>query len=114
MGMRIQGSNAAAASQQTSAANWQQRKQGFNDLVSALQAGDQGGAQKAYDALTAGQVPSKGPLASIGQSLQGGDLAGALQAAQASQTGRADHHRHSHGARTSGSPGTGSVLDVSA
>jgi hypothetical protein len=96
MGMRIGSAGAAGASQATGIANWQQRQQGIKNLFSALNSGDLKTAQSAYAALggSSGSGPTSGPLASIGQALANGDLAGAQKAAQQFQAQRSGHHHH--------------------
>jgi hypothetical protein len=84
MGMGMREMGGFRASQQTSAASsqWQQRRQGFDALAQALQAGDLTKAQTAYANLTS-KLPSgattdpNSPLAKIGAALQAGDLAAA-------------------------------------
>jgi len=124
MGMRIGSSSPAVASQGAGAANWQQRQQGFKDLLAAVQSGDLSAAQKAYSGLTGGSATAKGnsPLAQIGQALQNGDLAGAQQATQAFLANRGGHHHHHGGTQTAAaaSPtaatatGAGSLVNLTA
>jgi hypothetical protein len=102
--MRISANNATSGAQVNGNSAWQQRRQNFQDMFAALKAGDLGGAQKAYAALSgnassnaagnANATSSNGPLAQLGQALQAGDLAGAQQAAQALQAARGGHHHH--------------------
>ncbi|MBI1395885.1 MAG: hypothetical protein GC151_07880 [Betaproteobacteria bacterium] len=94
MGMRIPASSAAGAGQAAAVSNWQQRQQNFKSLVSAVQSGDLGGAQKAYASLASGArgASANSPLAQIGKALQSGDLAGAQQALQSLQDSREPHH----------------------
>ncbi len=128
MGMRIGNSAATGTAQGVGASNWQQRQQSVKDLMSALQAGDLGSAQKAFGSLPgASNIASSGgnsPLAQVGKALQSGDLAAAQQAAQAWQSARSGHHHHTPapsapvaaGATGSSSPttGTGTVLNLTA
>ena len=96
MGMRIQGSGAAGASQSASATQWQKQQQDFKGLMSAVQSGDLGAAQTAFAALTGntGTVKGSSPLAQIGQALQSGDIGAAQQAAQQLLASRHGHHHH--------------------
>ena len=121
MGMRISGS--AGMSQASSVANWQQRQQTFQQLTSALQAGDLGAAQQAFASLTGGNsVQGNGPLAQLGQALKNGDLASAQKAMQALQSNHSKHHHHagqtSAAQSTTQSPlstsGTGQLINVTA
>jgi len=94
MGMGMREMGGFRASQQVSAAysQWQQRRQGFDALAQALQAGDLSKAQAAYANLTS-KLPSgaatdpNSPLAKIGAALQAGDLATA-QASLPHRNGR--------------------------
>ena len=97
MGMRISASATAGLS---SGVQWQQRQQNMKSLLSALQAGDLAGAQKAYAGLGAGGATPTGnnPLTAIGQALQNNDLAAAQKAAQQMQAQRGSHTHHSDAA----------------
>lgn len=96
MGMGMGEMGGFRASQQVSAASsqWQQRRQGFDALAQALQAGDLSKAQSAYANLTS-KLPAgattdpNSPLAKIGAALQAGDLATA-QAALPQRKGQDD------------------------
>ena len=123
MGMRINSSAPAGATQGAAMASWQQKQQSFKDLFSSLQSGDMGSAQTALKSLTGGSgtVNSSSPLASIAQALQSGDLAGAQKAAQDFQAKRAGHHHHGSQTQASAAPapvptasGAGSLLNVTA
>jgi hypothetical protein len=133
MDMQISGSNSAASlqSQNSFAANWQQRQHNFKDLMTALQSGDLSAAQSAYAALTGTSDPNStsandtskvngasasaqtSPLAQIGQALKSGDLAGAQKAAQtlASAHGH-HHHRHSGGSAGASTPAPTSTSSI--
>ncbi len=127
MGMRIGGSASSSATQGTGTAKWQQRQQGFKDLMSSLQSGNLQSAQKAYATLSGGATTPGGNslLGQIGQALQKGDLAGAQSGAQSLQAHRG-HHQHqaqggsavapaATGSASSGtSAGPGSILDLTA
>lgn len=105
MGMRIGGSGAAWASQNTSVGNWQQRQQNMKALGTALQGSDLGAAQTAFAAISTNNPNMasnpNSPLAKIGQALQAGDLAGAQQAQQA---WRGAHHPGEPGPSTAATP----------
>ena len=102
MGMRISSSSGVSSGQSVATANWQQRQQGFKNLMSAVQSGDLASAQKAFAAIGGpqGGAQSNSPLAQIGQALQSGDIAGAQKAAQQLQAQRAGHHHHHSPAAT--------------
>ena len=99
MGMGMREMGGFRASQQVSAASsqWQQRRQGFDALAQALQAGDLSKAQAAYANLTS-KLPSgaatdpNSPLAKIGAALQAGDLATA-QASLPHRNGQDDQNQ---------------------
>ena len=99
MGMGMREMGGFRASQQVSAASsqWQQRRQGFDALAQALQAGDLSKAQAAYANLTS-KLPSgaatdpNSPLAKIGAALQAGDLATA-QASLPHRNGQGDQNQ---------------------
>lgn len=117
MGMRISGPSPAGASQSTSVANWQQRQQSFQDMISALQSGNLSGAQQAFGALGGNSnIQGNGPLAQLGQALKSGDLTGAQQAAQALQSNRASRLQESAPSDASqpspNAPGSSSLIDV--
>jgi hypothetical protein len=83
MGMRVGGSNSAAALQSSGVSNWQQRQQSFKSLSTALQSGNLGVAQAAFASLSSGNKAAanpSSPLAQIGQALKSGDLSAAQQA----------------------------------
>ncbi len=125
MGMRIGNTAAASSTQSTAIGQWQQRQQGFKDLMSALQSGNLSAAQSAYATLTGGSATTAGttataagttatasttrsgsstassPLAQIGQALASDDLAGAQKAAQAMMAARSGGHHHHHQAQGS-------------
>jgi hypothetical protein len=84
--------------------NYQNYRQAFSQLTNALQSGNLGAAQSAYDTLASSPAAQgTGPLAQalqqIGQDLQSGDLADAQQAlASLQQQQQAHgHHHHHHG-----------------
>jgi len=96
MDMRI----SAQSSSPTGNVQWQQRQQNVKNLFAALKAGNLGSAQKAFNAITGGTgaVSANSPLASIGQALKNGDLAGAQHAAMQLQA------QHQHQASPVGTP----------
>ena len=116
MGMGMREMGGFRASQQTSAASnqWQQRRQGFDALTQALQAGDLSKAQAAYADLTS-KLPAgaatdpNSPLAKIGAALQAGDLATA-QASLPNRNGQDDQNQST----TSVSAASGSSAVASA
>ena len=84
---------------------FQKDRQAFGELASALQSGDLGAAQNAYNTLASspiaqGNSPFAQTLQQIGQDLQSGDIADAQKALaslqQQQQQARAHHHHH-HG-----------------
>ena len=92
MGLRVQ-SGAAGMSQMGGASRWQQRRQDFNQLTSALQSGDLSSAQKAYASISAKSPAAanpNSPLAALGKALQAGDIGAAQQALSAMHSG--GHH----------------------
>ena len=111
MGMRIGGASPTTeTSQSTSVANWQQRQQSFQDMMSALQSGDLSAAQQSFKNLGGNSnVQGNSPLAQLGQALKNGDLAGAHEAAQTLQSNRAVATPSEPSSSTSGS---GSVINV--
>jgi len=110
MGMRVGGSSPAGASQSTPVANWQQRQQSFQDMMSAVQSGDLGAAQQAFKSLGGGRnIQGNSPLAQLGQALNNGDLAGAQQAVLALQSSRAAAAPRQPPSSASGS---GSLIDI--
>lgn len=122
MGMRIGSSDGVRSTQTAAIAAWQQRQQGFKNLMSAVQSGDLASAQKAYAALGAGQGAAQGnsPLAQIGKALQSGDIVGAQKVAQHMQAQRAGHHHHHNQSNSQGAnavagaapAASGSLLNV--
>ena len=124
MGMQIGDSSVVSPLQTSGAANWQERRQSFQQLTSALQSGDINSAKQAFSALSNGSSAKEGgPLAQIGQALQSGDLTAAQQAMQTLQAGRGRHHHHHHhpdsssaGAPTTpssaGEPAVGSLVNA--
>ena len=99
MGMGMREMGGFRASQQVSAASsqWQQRRQGFDALAQALQAGDLSKAQTAYANLTSklplgAATDPNSPLAKIGAALQAGDLATA-QASLPHRNGQDDQNQ---------------------
>ena len=127
MAMPIDGATASAATQQLQgAAAWQQRRQGFEALGSALKSGDLDAAKKAYTSLSS-SFPSgavSDPSSAMGKlnaALQSGDM----QAAQQAFAGMHGHHHHHHqdgdgttaaptAASTSSGSTTGGTINVSA
>ena len=101
MGMRINGAGNSAATQNSGVNTWQQRRQDFQSLFSALQSGDLVSAQKAGAAIEASRGNSKeasnpnSPISQLLQDLKSGDLAGAQKIADQIQAGRAQRHSHS-------------------
>ncbi len=95
----ISSSNASAIS------SFQQDRQAFNQLTSALQSGDLGSAQDAYNTLAASPMAQgNGPFAQaiqqIGKDLQAGDpasLADAQKVLSQLQQSRGHHHHHGGG-----------------
>jgi len=107
MGMRINGSG--STDQSSTISDWQQRQQNVKSMMSAIQSGDLGAAQKAYSAINpSGQDSASGPFAAIGKALQSGDIGAAQQAAQDMQSKRAGHHHH-HSEGSAGSTATASA-----
>lgn len=108
MGMRIGGaSSTTETSQSTPVANWQQRQQSFQDMMSALQSGDLSAAQQSFKNLGGNSnVQGNSPLAQLGQALKNGDLAGAQDAAQTLQNNRSVATPSETLSSTSGSPGS--------
>ncbi len=93
MDVSASGSSTAATA---SIDQWQQRKQTFNALSSALSSGDLTAAKSAYATLVGNSTPPQGsPLATLGQALQSGDL-GAAQKADAAIAAHRGGHRHGH------------------
>jgi phosphatidate phosphatase APP1 len=89
MGMGISSSSSVGG-----AALWQQQRQNYNQLASALSSGNLDAAKQAYSALTANSsnnVNANSPLGQLGAALQSGDI-GAAQSAFASM--RSGHHHH--------------------
>ncbi len=89
MGMRIS-SGAAGASQMGGVNRWQQKRQDFNQLATALQSGDLSSAQKAFASISAkspAAASSTGPMADISKALQAGDINAAMQAFSSMRTG---------------------------
>jgi hypothetical protein len=84
---------------------FQQDRQAFGQLTSALQSGDLSAAQNAYNTLSSspiaqGNTPFAQALQQIGQDLQAGDIGDAqkaLASLQQQQQARGGHHHHHHG-----------------
>jgi hypothetical protein len=101
MGMRINGTGSSVAAQNSGVNTWQQRRQDFQSLFSALQSGDLASAQKAGAAIEASRGNSKeasnpnSPISQLLQDLKSGDLAGAQKIADQIQAARAQRQRHS-------------------
>jgi hypothetical protein len=114
MGMRIGQSSASQSTQATGFGNVQQRQQAFKDLFSALQSGDLGAAQQAFDKVTQGRgaLNANSPLAALGQALKNGDLPAAQSAGQTIQSQRAGHHHHAHHGGAGASPGAPAASNV--
>lgn len=99
MGMRISSGNTGMA-QMGGVQNWQQKRQEFKKLETALQSGDLSSAQQAFATMTAkagnatGAANANNPLAKVGLALQAGDLKGAQQAFAAL---RSSGHHHARG-----------------
>jgi hypothetical protein len=98
--------SAISSSSASFVATFQNDRQAFGQLASALQAGDLTAAQTAYSTLASspiaqGNSPFAQALQQIGQDLQSGDLADAQKALaslqQQQQQARAHHHHHHHG-----------------
>ena|SRR5450830_642556 len=107
MSIGIQSTTATSATQITDTSNWQQNKQKFQALNSALQSGDLSAAKDAYAALTQNKtVDPNSPLGKIGQALQSGDIQSAQQLEQKMHSGH--HHGHSSAATASSSTTTSS------
>jgi len=85
--------------------SFQNDRQAFGQLTSALQSGDLSAAQNAYNTLASspiaqGNTPFAQALQQIGQDLQSGDIADAqkaLASLQQQQQARGGHHHHHHG-----------------
>jgi hypothetical protein len=122
MGMRVGGSSPTETTQSTSVANWQQRQQTFQDMMSALQSGNLSGAQQAFGALGGNSnIQGNSPLAQLGQALKEGDLSGAQQAAQTLQSNRTSRQQDGPPSDastlsqpSSSTPGSGSLIDLTA
>ena len=100
---------------------FQQDRQAFGQLTSALQSGDLNAAQNAYNTLASsplaqGNSPFAQTLQQIGQDLQSGDISDAQKALaslqQLQQQARAHHHHH-HGGGSSGTSDTSSASNSS-
>ena len=98
MGMRIDGSQSAWATQNSSVSNLQQNQSGLKTVMADLKNGDLAGAQKAFSALNidASKLNSNSPMAQLATALQNGDLSGAQKAAQ----GMGHHHHGGHGVQS--------------
>jgi hypothetical protein len=122
MGMRVGGSSGPTATNgSTSVANWQQRQQSFQEMMSALQSGNLSGAQQAFGALGGNSnIQGNSPLAQLGQALKNGDLTGAQQAAQTLLSNRASaQNERAPNAVTpsepsAGTSGSGSLINLTA
>ena len=94
MGMRI-ASSSSGMERMGGVSNWQQKRQDFNQLASAIKSGDLGSAQKAYATLAAKSpdaASGNSPLATLGKALQAGDISAAQQALSSMKTG-GHHHQ---------------------
>lgn len=103
MGMRISSGNTGMA-QMGGVQNWQQKRQDFKKLESALQSGDLSSAQQAFATMAAkssNASDATSPLAKVGQALQAGDIKGAQQALAAMRA--SGHHHHAKGATSTSS-----------
>ena len=105
MGMRVSsGMSGASATGQSGAAEWQQRKQDYKSLASAMQSGNLDAAKSAYASMTSGSKFTtnnpNSPLAQLGNALQSGDMGAAQKAFAALQSA---HHQ-----RVSGRSGSAS------
>ncbi len=110
--------SAISASNASSISTFQQDRQAFNQLTSALQSGDLASAQDAYNTLAAspmaqGNSPFAQAMQQIGKDLQSGDaasLADAQKVLSSLQQARGHHHHHHGGggevSGTSGASGT--------
>lgn len=100
----------------------QQRKSDFQSLTAAIQSGNLGQAQQAFNSLTQGASASSpaqnGQVSqdfqAIGQALKSGDIAGAQKALTSLQTdvksaGTQGHHHHHHHAAQSSTDSTSST-----
>src|SRR6478736_1306632 len=104
-GARVMIISASSPSSASFITSFQDDRQAFGQLTSALQSGDLNAAQNAYNTLASspiaqGNSPFAQALQQIGQDLQSGDLADAQKALaslqQQQQQARAHHHHH-HG-----------------
>ncbi|WP_162232258.1 hypothetical protein [Methylogaea oryzae] len=106
MGMRIPSSNMV---QTNGSGAWQQRRESFNQLASALQSGDLKSAQQAFSTLTPNSTAAtdpNSPLAKLGKALQSGDINAAQQAFSTLRSGGRHHHHHQQPSDTSASVST--------
>jgi hypothetical protein len=105
--------SAISSSNASSISTFQQDRQAFNQLTSALQSGDLTAAQNAYNTLASSPMAQgNGPFAQaiqqIGKDLQAGDaasLADAQKVLSSLQQARGHHHHHGGGGM-SGTQGT--------
>src|SRR5689334_15324602 len=105
--------SAISSSNASSLSTFQQDRQAFNQLTSALQSGDLTAAQNAYNTLASSPMAQgNGPFAQaiqqIGKDLQAGDaasLADAQKVLSSLQQARGHHHHHGGGGM-SGTQGT--------
>ena len=105
--------SAISSSSASSISSFQQDRQAFNQLVSALQSGDVASAQDAYNTLAAspmaqGNSPFAQAIQQIGKDLQAGDaasLADAQKVLSSLQQARGHHHHHHGGGEVSSTPG---------
>ena len=101
--------SAISSSNASSISTFQQDRQAFNQLTSALQSGDLTTAQSAYNTLASSPMAQgNGPFAQaiqqIGKDLQAGDpasLADAQKVLSSLQQARGHHHHHHGGGEVS-------------
>jgi len=95
--------------------SFQNDRQAFGQLTSAIKSGDLSAAQDAYNTLASspiaqGNSPFAQALQQIGQDLQNGDIADAQKALaslqQQQQARGGHHHHHHHGGGVSGASGS--------
>ena len=95
MGMRIS-SGSSGMERMGGVNNWQQKRQDFNQLASAIKAGDLSSAQKAFETLASkspNAASGNGPLAELGKALQAGNINAAQQAMSSMKSGGHHHHQ---------------------
>ena len=106
--------SAISSSNASFISTFQQDRQAFNQLTSALQSGDLTAAQNAYNTLASSPMAQgNGPFAQaiqeIGKDLQAGDaasLADAQKVLSSLQQARGHHHHHHGGGEVSGASST--------